>query len=259
MPLSHFAVGINDRLVSGSQSEARGSASLSEDMFTISFAAHYPGQAAPHQVRFQGDEPSWRTLANDGRREVLLPASIFTPASAVSDEVLGTWHGEKVHLVEQPVSSAALLSALVVLVVVESPHTSEYQKGFVPIGLLQDVKTRKRLRDYLCKHLVAMGVPSGATVIICNPVQWQASLGSLRPRERPGAIRTLMWNMLFELGWKVNFQERVARYGPAWILNACTAAVKAEVDAALPAELPVWAVSHPSSLWFEKRLAIRVR
>jgi len=164
-----------------------------------------------------------------------------------------------VHLVEQPVSAVDLSGARIVLLGVESPHSSEYWAGFVPIGPLQDYSTRNRLRKHLFKHLAAMEVPAGVTVVVSNPVQWQASLGSLRPRQRPGEIRTVMWNALFNAGWKANFQTRVAEYRPEWILNACTAAVKTEVDAALPLGVPVWAASHPSSLWFEKRPAVQVR
>ncbi|NMO15244.1 hypothetical protein HPC49_01790 [Pyxidicoccus fallax] len=228
-------------------------------MYTIEYEMQLPGEAAPWRQTLQSDEPSWAALANDGPTRVVLPPAIFTPASVVPDEVLATWDGEKVHLVEQPVSALDLMGALVVLFVVESPHTSEYREGFVPIGLLQDRSTRKRLRNHLAMHLAAMGVPAGATVVVSNPVQWQASLGSLRSRQRPGQIRTVMWNELFNAGWKANFQARVAEYGPKWILNACTAAVKAEVDAVLPPGVPVWAASHPSSKWFEKRLATRVR
>lgn len=228
-------------------------------MFTIEYAVQLPGEAAPRRQTIQSGEPSWAALANDGPTRVVLPPEIFTPASAVSDEVLATWDGTTVHLIEQPVSAVNLAGARVVLLVVESPHTSEYLQGFVPVGLIQDPVTRTRLRNCLAMHLSAMGVPAGATVVVSNPVQWQASLGSLRPRQRPGQIRTVMWNELFNAGWKANFQKRVAEYVPKWILNACTAAVKAEVDAVLPPGVPVWAASHPSSKWFEKRPATRVR
>lgn len=228
-------------------------------MFTIEYSVQLPGEAAPRRKTLQNCESSWAALANAGPTRVELPPAIFTPASAVSDELLGTWDGTTVHLIEQPVSAVHLAGARVVLLVVESPHTSEYRQGFVPVGLLQGPSTRKRLRKYLSKHLSAMGVPAGATVVVSNPVQWQASLGSLRPRQRPGQIRTVMWNELFNVGWKANFQARVVEYGPKWILNACTAAVKGEVDAVLPPGVPVWATSHPSSKWFEKRLATRVR
>lgn len=59
-------------------------------MYTIEYSVQLPGEAAPRRQTLQSDEPSWAALANDVPTRVVLPPAIFTPASAVSDEVLAT-------------------------------------------------------------------------------------------------------------------------------------------------------------------------
>ena len=210
-------------------------------------------------LSFTSHESTWATLATLSR--VTLPENIFTPDSVVPDEVVGIWDGASLQLIECPVREVDLENARVLLLTVESPHVSEYGPGFSPIGPLQDTNTRYRLRTYLPCHLRTMAVPAGAWVLACNPVQWQASLGSIRPaRARPGEIRTIIWRALFEAGWRKDFERRLAVYNPSWILNACTKVLKADVDSSIATVgIPTWEASHPSSLWFQKRLAVKVR
>jgi hypothetical protein len=228
-------------------------------MYTIEYSIRLPGELRIRQQSFTSDEPSWAPLAEQGK--VTLPEDMFTPDSVVPDEAVGIWNETSLQLVERPVEEIDLENARVVLLTVESPHVSEYGPGFKPIAPLQDTNTRYRLRTFLPTHLRKMAVPKGAWIVACNPVQWQASLGRLRSkRTRPGEIRTLMWRALFEAGWRKDFERRLVTYNPSWVLNACTKELKADVDTSIVASgMPTWEASHPSSLWFRKLLAVKVR
>jgi hypothetical protein len=117
-----------------------------------------------------------------------------------------------------------------IVLVVESPHSHEYDENFVPIAPAQG-----STGDNIHKHIIGiidrhnrLNLPDGDyDLIICNPVQFQASLFHLhkiplRSKEFDvTAVRNKVWRAIYNLD-KNTFYQRLTTYAPAAIINACT-------------------------------------
>ena len=126
-------------------------------------------------------------------------------------------------------------STLVVLL--ESPHRDEYSPDLVPIAPAQGT-TGNNLRRRLIDVINANGELSDAVrnrlparVVLCNPIQFQASIHATyairrgRPRLckpcRHGLTRAV-WRAIWSVDEvRDDFQARLERYDASWILNAC--------------------------------------
>ncbi len=118
-----------------------------------------------------------------------------------------------------------------IVLVIESPHRDEYTESFQPIAPAQ-CTTGSKISKYISDILKQQNFDNGKyNIIICNPVQFQASLYSLHKLPLSGkntsvaAIRDKVWKEIFRLE-EDNFKKRVQSYKPTIIINACTAKLK---------------------------------
>jgi len=122
-----------------------------------------------------------------------------------------------------------------ILIVIESPHKEEYTKQFEVIAPAQG-KTGKKIEKFLCKILENNSIKledEEYNIVICNPVQFQASLYYLHKetlKETPSkSIRDKIWTAIFEKE-EQNFKKRLLLYNPYLTINACTAKLKNKIS-----------------------------
>ena len=153
------------------------------------------------------------------------------------------------------------------VIVLESPHKYEYRNYSIdqPIAPAQG-STGRCIRDYLmsvirgCNHLFDR-IDQQTRVLLSNPIQFQCSLISVI--ETPGKAKG--WQMIRDEVWMAlwnrqeirrEFGERLASYGPDFIINACTESGagdrKDKITDFLAIKCPdaeLYRTSHPSN-WF---------
>ena len=173
------------------------------------------------------------------------------------------------------------------VIVLESPHKGEYLRNVgQPIAPAHGT-TGRNLCRYLdevlrsCPGLHRCIRTGNSRVILCNPVQFQASLASvLRPKKQlegetneeakkrvkksQKAVRDAVWKKLWN--YKTDdgsfpirncFKNRLSTYRPDYIINACTSSdgmkqMKPQVSQFLRCRFPncqVYEANHPS-FWF---------
>lgn len=120
------------------------------------------------------------------------------------------------------------------LIVLESPHCDEYQQGSRPGSMSPIGPAKGGTGTAICRYLAGilgkssdMGtVPTGTQVVIANPVPFQASLHAVHGQKLAGSfahLRDAVWKSIWEVQEvRDAFQATVTRYGPQWIVNACT-------------------------------------
>lgn len=119
-----------------------------------------------------------------------------------------------------------------IVIIIESPHKYEYSFDYKPIGPAQG-KTGIMIEKNIDKILELFDITDGKYIlIISNPVQFQASLGSFYDGDLNDSIRTNLWIKLYEI-YKANFELRLKIYKPDYILNATTAERKDKVNEAI--------------------------
>ncbi|WP_147448961.1 hypothetical protein [Corallococcus terminator] len=123
-----------------------------------------------------------------------------------------------------------------IVVLLESPHAHEYSEQFEPIGPLKNPTSEARLLCFLHRLLSDAESPDDEEerdVVLCNPIQWQTSIFRLLPPCKQvglqDAIRNTVWKALWtyknqhgQFVFQREFIDRLTRYGPCLILNACT-------------------------------------
>jgi hypothetical protein len=136
-----------------------------------------------------------------------------------------------------------------VILVMESPHTAEFEKGmpFGPANGPTGVNIRRLLQRVLEK---VRPVSENSELVLMNAVQYQCSLGEL-PKIHRDAVFQKVWSE----GAKEDFRERlqdVFRQGDV-VINACTRGkttpplrdmVKDVIDEVVGEH---WRTAHPSS------------
>ena len=125
-----------------------------------------------------------------------------------------------------PVDESRLL-----LILLESPHKDEYEGGVAnPVGPARG-KTGVNLRDKLGQLLgsspIAGEVRCGDRIAVANPVQFQASLHAVHGQGLQSYVFGKLRDRVWESIWNVrevreDFETRVRRLAPTWIINACT-------------------------------------
>lgn len=116
-----------------------------------------------------------------------------------------------------------------IVIIVESPHKYEYSFDYKPIGPAQG-KTGIMIEKNIDKILELFGTKDEKYIlIISNPVQFQASLGSFYPWGLHDSIRNNLWTKLYEI-YKTDFESRLKRYKPDYILNATTDGRQKRID-----------------------------
>lgn len=131
------------------------------------------------------------------------------------------------------------------VIVLESPHKDEYFSNFIDRPIAPALgKTGHNIQDHLmdvihsCPELCWRLGREVTRVIIANPIQYQASLAALirtrrkdmeskkesnRRKKQDEAIRDAVWKELWcRRKIRDEFNERLDRYGPDFIINACT-------------------------------------
>ena len=116
-----------------------------------------------------------------------------------------------------------------IVVILESPHKDEYLRDVSqPIAPAQGA-TGSNLQGWLdcvlqgCPALCAELEEETTRVVIANPVQYQASLASVIRSSAWRKVRDAVWRALWSCqSIKDDFEARLARYSPDFIINACT-------------------------------------
>ncbi|RKG88911.1 hypothetical protein D7W82_08780 [Corallococcus sp. CA049B] len=158
-----------------------------------------------------------------------------------------------------------------IVLIIESPHRHEYTSAFTPIAPAQKTTGRN-----ISTHIVSLlhdhqrlGLPPDHyELLICNPVQFQASLyefhrQSLYKNDEAQSLRDTTWRTLYYgLNERAGFLSRLDRYDPAAVIVACTANLKQEVLGDVirwaSCRIPVVeASSHPSAWHSRSKVAFR--
>lgn len=162
-----------------------------------------------------------------------------------------------------------------IVVLLESPHKDEYERingAFSPRAPAQRA-TGTNIANHLCGYFDAQlsGVTgsnymhlhaNGSHIVLCNPVQFQASLRAGRHRLKPKS-KVMVWERLWNVpGVKADFLQRLIRYRPHIIINACTKTGRSdggcknlvrrflhEQRATFPNRCHVYEAPHPSSTY----------
>ena len=145
------------------------------------------------------------------------------------------------------------------VIILESPHKSEYQIGCIdrPIGPAQDT-TGRNIRDYLmgvvrsCHHIHDRIGNRPTRVILANPIQFQTSLAAMIQVNKWRKIRNAVWKALWDRPEiKDEFKVRLNCYNPNFIINACTSNFRKRIRDFLDEHFPCAHIyttkAHPSS------------
>lgn len=176
----------------------------------------------------------------------------------------------------------------VCLLIIESPHKDEYDENFNPIAPAQG-KTGKNIENYFCEIINSLDESIKRVfckkikkkdnqnkqesyevmqLIICNPVQFQASLYELHQSENSwdySNFKDSIWRKLYnnDIGKERSFINRVNKtYKPKIIINACTYNVGKVVDAKIKKmqeHFYLKASSHPSVWGFPVFELVEIR
>ena len=123
-------------------------------------------------------------------------------------------------------------------VILESPHKDEFDKDFTPLAPAKGQTGRNldnRLIDVIVSAPALGSEPALKTkmachlpvrIVLCNPVQFQASLYVVHEKRLCKDCRDFLKRKVWRALWSQNeirydFLERLKHMNPNWILNAC--------------------------------------
>jgi hypothetical protein len=217
---------------------------------TVEFAAGVETHLADLKVR----APAWKYVQRSKRKIKVFGTEHFGFEMRIDDMTVGGFHPGNLEL--DKFNHQPPRSVNTVVVVVESPHKEEYERR-EPL-----VRSRDRLMRNIAL-LCGFYLPGQqADVIICNPIQWQASLAEYyeftqkeTPKDILETVRNEVWKHLWDhccadgrYPARDDFMTRVRNYRPLLVINACTAELRHHVKTEL-AQLdgvPVVDALHPS-------------
>ena len=134
------------------------------------------------------------------------------------------------------------------VLILESPHKDEYRDDCIdrPITPAQNneaqnnsmiigtgIGIENHLLDVinLCPNLLCNLRIGGTRVILCNPIQFQASLVAVICSSDWRKIRNAVWRSLWDMQEiQDNFEERLISYNPSYIINACTSQFQKKIS-----------------------------
>jgi len=177
-------------------------------------------------------------------------------------------------------SAIDAIGTKIILLVLESPHTSEYIQNPTGFSDLTPVAPAQgegpgdaggAFREYLHIVLRKINLPDGFySLVISNPIPYLCSLGfftnSLRKNNR-NKIRDNVWEAIWnvkniegESVIKNEFIARCAMYQPQYIINCCTVKLSNFVtDEILKNNFyNLYKTSHPSVTWNTKQFGLPV-
>ena len=226
------------------------------------------------QVWFGPELVEWRQIHSRERQPapfagiqddepIYVPNDMFHWNVRVLDEYACDVVNGIAYPVEQLLAQGAPIPPNSVVVLLESPHRSEYEVvngAFLPIRPLNDAQTRNLFYQQVPEVLAQMDLHGQPVpVILCNPVPYQCSLQRLM-QEGIGlqsAIRNAVWRDLFAAGFQHEFVGRLVLYEPLAVLNACTYSLRNRVQGAVLAVLQAngndafgfWTCNHHPCAW----------
>ena len=121
------------------------------------------------------------------------------------------------------------------LILLESPHKAEYEESIAnpvePALGETGANLEKELGQLLESSELAEEVRCGNRVAIANPVQFQASLHAVHGKDVQSYVYGKLRDRVWESIWSVpevreDFGDRIRRFAPTWIINACTGGCK---------------------------------
>ncbi|MDY7226985.1 hypothetical protein [Hyalangium rubrum] len=222
-------------------------------MATVRITVEFAAGVETHLADLEVTAPAWKYVQRHKRKLKVFGTEHFGFDKRIDDMTVGRFCSGKLELDE--LSHQPPHSVDTVVVVLESPHKNEY-------ALRQPlVRSRDRLMrnvTLLCGFYLPQ---KQADVIVCNPIQWQASLAEYykfiqgeEPRDLLKSVRKDVWEHLWNhheddrYPAREGFMTRVRNYRPLLVINACTAELHHHVQdelAQLPG-VPVVDALHPS-------------
>jgi hypothetical protein len=184
----------------------------------------------PFAIDMVAQHADWANIAEPYRTgsDINIPDTQFHYECAVDDERVGSWSSRS--LVPFPEPAERKVTNVVsggVVVLLESPHACEYDYLFRPIGPLQNPKSRARFFHQINRLLKGKGISKGKDILLVNPIPFQTSLFRLltpcgQAGNMPG-FRDAVWKNLWKnLDIRNEFRDRLNRYRPSLVINACT-------------------------------------
>ncbi|RYD85558.1 MAG: hypothetical protein EOP84_02120 [Verrucomicrobiaceae bacterium] len=221
-------------------------------LITIKIAAEFVAGVSTQLADLKVTAPAWNYVQPRRRRVKVFGAEHFGFDKRIEDMTVGRFHPGQLELegcTQQPPQSVNT-----VVVVLESPHKEEYARR-EPL-----VRSRDRLMRNVAL-LCGFYLSQEADVILCNPIQWQASLanyyefiGKEEPQDLLKTVRRNVWEHLWEhcennrYPARDDFMGRVRSYHPRLVINACTAELRHHIKNQLCqlGMVPVVDAVHPS-------------
>lgn len=141
----------------------------------------------------------------------------------------------------------------VVLLLLESPHKDEYKHNpeLEPLRSIAPAQgvTGSNIQAYFHEVLkcgLSPDLCGGASVFIANPMPYQASLASISNNQRKWRpVKNAVWAALWKVeAVKADFAQRLCRYNPDVVINACTSARSNDLPYAISAHVAAFVVAH---------------
>lgn len=205
--------------------------------------------------------------------DLILDDDYFDESSLVNDEARYT-----IEIINNKCTKPKLLKDFKpikgnenIILLLESPHRSEYRSikiydRLVPIGPAQGGKTTDAggaIREYIdeaINYIIKnenLNLNGNYNLIIINPIQFQASLGSLYTGGLKVGLRDKVWKDIWDISSnnayiiKENFICRLRKYTPKLIINACTNNLKVDVENLLNIKGFIsYRIKHPARNWY---------
>jgi hypothetical protein len=171
--------------------------------------------------------PAWNYVRPREEQVKVFGTEHFGFDKRIEDMTVGRFRPRKLKLERR--SQQPPQSTNTVVVVLESPHKEEYERR----------EPLVRSRECLMRNvalLCGFYLSQEADVILCNPIQWQASLanyyefnGAEIHQDLLETVRKNVWEHLWDHREKKrypardDFMNRLRGYRPRLIINACTA------------------------------------
>ncbi len=172
---------------------------------------------------------------------------------------------------DRPATDA--IDTKIVLLVLESPHTSEYAKNELKKSENLNPKAPAQgkssgdagggIREYLHIVLRKINLLDGIySLVISNPIPYMCSLGNPLTETKNKKLRDNIWKAIWEIqddkgkfAIQDEFIARCAMYQPEYIINCCTCKLKNFVTDLLVTEgfKNIYKTSHPAVTWNVKQ------
>ncbi len=158
-----------------------------------------------------------------------------------------------------------------IIIILESPHEKEYDKGLIPIAPAQG-NTGVNIKNKICNVLNEIPEKdkellngSEYRLLIINPVPFQTSLFELHGKSIKGMYKTLrnnVWKTLWfhKKELKTDFKTNILNSNPVIILNCCTADLTDKIGEELISyklkNVLIYRVYHPSCWYRHKEVKL---